>query len=69
MWCSQGSILQPLLLIIYVNDICNESKLYFLVLFEDDTNIFFTDSNGNLENTANAEVTNLLHGLFQTGCN
>ena len=32
-----GSILGPLLLIIYVNDICNPSELLFTVLYADDT--------------------------------
>ena len=46
----QGSILGPLLFIIYVNDISNVSNKCSLVLFADDTNIFFTDNNAsNLE--------------------
>ena len=36
----QGSILGPLLFILYVNDIANVSKSLFLLLFADDTNIF-----------------------------
>ena len=35
----QGSILGPKLLILYVNDICNVSKLVKLILFADDTNM------------------------------
>ena len=53
----QGSILGPLLFIIYVNDICNVSKSCSLVLFADDTNIFFTDSHDNLENIVNGELS------------
>ena len=46
----QGSILGPLLFILYVNDISNVSNKCSLVLFADDTNIFFTDNNAsNLE--------------------
>ena len=36
----QGSILGPKLFILYVNDICNISKILKFVLFADDTNVF-----------------------------
>ena len=36
----QGSILGPKLFILYVNDICNISKILKFVIFADDTNIF-----------------------------
>ena len=40
----QGSILGPLLFTIYVNDMCNVSKLVKFILFADDTNIFHSHS-------------------------
>ena len=36
----QGSILGPLLFILYVNDICNVSEQLKLILFADDTSVF-----------------------------
>ena len=36
----QGSILGPLLFILYINDICNVSNVLEFILFADDTNIF-----------------------------
>ena len=40
----QGSILGPLLFILYINDIQNCSKLISIILFADDTNIFYSHS-------------------------
>ena len=37
----QGSILDPKLFVLYINDICNVSKLATFVLFANDTNICF----------------------------
>ena len=36
----QGSLLGPVLFILYINDICNISKLLNMILFADDTNLF-----------------------------
>ena len=44
----QGSILGPLLFIIYVNNIYQVSEKCSTILFADDTNIFFTGRNANL---------------------
>ena len=41
----QGSILGPLLFLLYINDICNSSSLLHFVLYADDTNIFFSSKN------------------------
>ena len=40
----QGSILGPILFLLYMNDIENCSKLLSFVLFADDTNIFYSNS-------------------------
>ena len=39
----QGSVLGPKLFILYINDICNVSKLLKFILFADDTNILYSD--------------------------
>ena len=38
----QGSILVPVLFIIYVNDLCSVSKIFEPIIFADDTNLFFS---------------------------
>jgi len=38
----QGSILGPLLFIIYMNDICNVSKLLFTIMYADDTSVLLS---------------------------
>ncbi len=41
----QGSILGPLLFILYMNDICQTSNLLKIILFADDTTIFYSHEN------------------------
>ena len=43
----QGSILGPILFILYINDICNCSKIMNFILFADDTNSFLTGNDMN----------------------
>ena len=45
---SQGSLLGPLLFLLYINDLCNVSKVVDFILFADDTNIFFSHKDFNL---------------------
>ena len=56
----QGSILGPLFFILYINDLPKASKLTELLLFVDDTSIFFSHSNPKyLENVLNNELLNI----------
>ena len=54
----QGSILGPLLFLLYVNDIINTSSLLSFVLFADDTNIFYSHKDLKILNdTLNIEIS------------
>ena len=57
----QGSILELLLLLIFVNDLNNSTKVLDPVLFADDTNLFCSDSNIRvLFEKANQELSQII---------
>ena len=61
----QGSILGPLLFILYINDIANASPCLTFYLFADDTTIFHSDSNiKTLESTLNHELIKVSQWLI-----
>ena len=56
----QGSVLAPVLFLLYITDICNVSNLLKFVLFVDDTNIFCSSTSlHDLQDTINRELAKL----------
>ena len=61
----QGSVLGPLLFLIYINDINVSSQLTSFILFADDTNLFYSGENvEQLNKTINAEMQNISQWLI-----
>ena len=60
----QGSVLGPLLFLIYVNDISESSKLSTFLMFADDTNLFHSHKNlATLSQIANQELGKVANWL------
>ena len=61
----QGTVLGPLLFLLYINDIPNSVKHSLTKLFADDSNLFIiSNSLRNLFDTANIELSNLTQWIY-----
>lgn len=60
----QGSVLGPLLFLLYINEIYNSSEKFSFYLFADDNNLLYADKNlRSLKNAVNAELSNVSNWL------
>ena len=60
----QGSVLGPLLFLLYINDIVNVSNILFPILYADDTNLFMSGKNiDTLIMNINTELCKLVQWL------
>jgi hypothetical protein len=59
----QGSVLGPLLFLIYINDFSSCSKMLDFRLFADDANLFYKDINSNFQTDLNNELDKVYEWL------